>query len=153
MCYPLQPFISQSATCNLKNLTSYFNTKEIFPPQVNQCYSFEHPICLALLHSDFTHKKATECNRNLGRTHPWKQVTYFPLHQQECLRQIVNKAPKRSIPCSALLNIWSIFFKILKLAMKVVICQNCLSAIITCDLPQSLANYSPWAKSDPLPVL
>jgi hypothetical protein len=44
--------------------------------------------CLALFHSDFTHKNAIECNRNYWR--PWEPMSYFPLHQEECLRQKSN---------------------------------------------------------------
>ena len=110
VCYPSYALISQSIIYSLKNLTSCFNTKErnISTPSQSVLFIRAHSVFLALLHSAFTHKKAIECKRNLGRPQPWEQTTYFPPHQEECLRQIINMALKRSTPRSTLSNIWNI---------------------------------------------
>lgn len=91
VCYPSYSFTSQSSMCDLKNLTPYFNTKEIniSTPTQQVLFIGAYHVCLALLHADFIHKKATECNKNLESPYPWEQMTYFPLYQKY-LRQIVN---------------------------------------------------------------
>ena len=85
---------------------------------------YSHPKSISAIHSStsslfsfasfrfHSQKIDTECNKNFGRPHPWEQVTYLALHQQQCLRRTVNTIPKRSTLCSTLSNIWSTFFKI-----------------------------------------
>lgn len=75
MCATLHMVLCPSIICDLKNLSSYFNTKEI-RISLSQSLLFigAYPVCLALLHSDFTHKKlpnATEIWKNFILGSKW----------------------------------------------------------------------------------
>lgn len=96
VCYPSYGFI-----------TSYFNTKEGNISTASQSGLFigAYSVCLALLHSDFIHKKSYRMQQKFGKISPLGTNYLFPITSGGMSEANSKYSPKRSTPCSTLSKI------------------------------------------------